>query len=465
MVKISFFLTLTLALLTHTAAASSLEFTLHKLKSENPGPTLLVIGGIQGDEPGGFTAASLLVTDYSVSSGEVWVVPNLNFESIIKRSRGVYGDMNRKFLSLPESDPEYETVEKIKAIITHQQVDLILNLHDGSGFYNPTYIDKDENPKRWGQSVIIDQSSIDAKRFGDMEQLAINAITTANGLIPQSRQQFVLKNTHTSSGDKEMEKTLTYFAIRHGKPAMGLEASKSYLTHKRALQHLYLVEAIMDDIGIEHSRSFKLNEKAIDNKLGKDIQLALYDKKILFDLGIPRKNIRFVPMKKESPLQFTTNNPLVAVVDSKSIYRVRYGNRSVTTLSPQYFEYDESLTQANFIVDGKPLTVPLGSVINVNEHFMVPPIDGRRVNVIGYKHPSKKNESGILVKRQEISPRFSVDKQAQRYRVEFYKGKEYSGMVLVNFQHTPNNHAYKKILPANILLVSSSQTAMGYGTK
>ena len=41
------------------AHASSLQFTLHKLQSGVPGPTLLIIGGIQGDEPGGFTAASL----------------------------------------------------------------------------------------------------------------------------------------------------------------------------------------------------------------------------------------------------------------------------------------------------------------------------------------------------------------------------------------------------------------------
>ena len=89
--------------------ANPLEFTLHKLESDNPGPTLLIIGGIQGDEPGGFTAASMLVTDYKVSKGQIWVVPNLNFESIIKRSRGVHGDMNRKFSTIPSSDPEFQS--------------------------------------------------------------------------------------------------------------------------------------------------------------------------------------------------------------------------------------------------------------------------------------------------------------------------------------------------------------------
>lgn len=48
------------------------------------------------------------MTDYRATRGEIRVVPKLNFESIIKRSRGVYGDMNR----------EFKTVVKIKQIIT-----------------------------------------------------------------------------------------------------------------------------------------------------------------------------------------------------------------------------------------------------------------------------------------------------------------------------------------------------------
>jgi predicted deacylase len=123
-------------------ASGDLDFTLHKLESGQPGATLLVVGGIQGDEPGGFNAASLLVTNYKIRKGSVWVVPNLNFISIIKRTRGVHGDLNRKFASIKHTDPELDTIEKIKAIILNDQVDVILNLHDGSGFYRPYYIDR-----------------------------------------------------------------------------------------------------------------------------------------------------------------------------------------------------------------------------------------------------------------------------------------------------------------------------------
>ena len=97
--------------------ASPLEFTLHRHRDDPGGNTMLVIGGIQGDEPGGFNAASLLVTHYTVERGNLWIVPNLNFESIVRRSRGVHGDMNRKFPGVASDDPDYARVERIKSLI------------------------------------------------------------------------------------------------------------------------------------------------------------------------------------------------------------------------------------------------------------------------------------------------------------------------------------------------------------
>ena len=94
------------------SASTIKDFTLHKKGLGENNNTLLVIGGIQGDEPGGFNAASLLVTHYKITKGNLWVVPNLNFMSILKRSRGPYGDMNRKFADLSLNDPEYGIVKK-----------------------------------------------------------------------------------------------------------------------------------------------------------------------------------------------------------------------------------------------------------------------------------------------------------------------------------------------------------------
>ena len=115
-----------------------------------------MVAGIQGDEPGGFNAAALMATRYTLHRGNLWVVPNLNFISIVHRTRGLYGDLNRKFQRIKDNDPEFNTIARIKRIIMDEQVDAVLNLHDGSGFFHPDYIDENRNPERWGQSIIID---------------------------------------------------------------------------------------------------------------------------------------------------------------------------------------------------------------------------------------------------------------------------------------------------------------------
>ena len=72
-----------LFLLTFVTAslANVLDYALIK-KGEPSENTMLLIGGIQGDEPGGFLAASIVATDYNITKGSLWVVPNLNFPSI-----------------------------------------------------------------------------------------------------------------------------------------------------------------------------------------------------------------------------------------------------------------------------------------------------------------------------------------------------------------------------------------------
>ena len=184
------------------------DFTFHAL-GNGQGPVMLVVGGIQGDEPGGFSAASLLVTHYNITKGSVWVVPNLNFLSILKRDRGPSGDMNRKFALLPKDDPEYDVVTKIKGIILKPEVEAVFNLHDGSGFYRPQWEGPLHNPARWGQSVIIDQEELSGHRLGRLKNLADYAVNRANTVLLEPEHRYHLKNTNTSAGDTEMEKTLT----------------------------------------------------------------------------------------------------------------------------------------------------------------------------------------------------------------------------------------------------------------
>jgi len=414
-------------------ANKHMDFTLHKLESGKPGNTLLVIGGIQGDEPGGFNAASLLVTHYKIRKGSVWVVPNLNFISIIKRTRGVYGDLNRKFATLRRSDPEFQTISKIKALILDDRVDLILNLHDGSGFYRPVYLDRKRNPHRWGQSIIIDQEKIESRRFGNLDEVAGKIVEAVNRHVLSEEHCYHVKNTRTRLGDQEMAKTLTYYAICNLKPAFGVEVSKSFLTHKRAYYHLQALEAYMDFMGIEYERTFKLSANGVREAINRNVRLAFYDNRIFLDVSNARKRLGYIPLKRASKVVFRPSNPLIAVVESGKGYRVFHGNRRITRLHPEYFEYDDSIETITMNIDGEEERVKFGDMVGVKKSFLVMAKKGYRVNVIGFKKPNISNESDVRIQQEDIMRRFSIDKSGHIYRVEVYKEDKFSGMVLVNF--------------------------------
>lgn len=428
---ISFIVLCCYALLSN-ASTDVYPFKLYKHQGDESGPTILIIGGIQGDEPGGFTAATLVAMNYEIKKGNVWIVPNLNFKSILHSSRGLYGDMNRKFHNINKKDPDFLIVEKIKNLILDKKVDLVVNLHDGSGFYTPTYIDKQRNPYRWGQSVIIDQKIISASKFSDLYAISEKVANRANKNIPEKYRYFV-KNTKTRDGNKEMEKTLTYFAIKNGKAAFGVEASKNFRTHERAYYHLLVVEAFMRELGVEYSRSFELNSSGIRHAMYKTIDVSLYNDKFYLPGNNLKKRLYYIPMRKDRSVEYHSRNPLVAVLEDKNAYKIKYGNRSLSYLHPQYFEFDNSLKQVSIEVDGKTRQVGIGSLVTVKKAFRVNDLPGYRVNVIGGRVPGKTSETDFTFSKNMIPTRFSIDRSGNVYRVEFYKNEKYSGMILVEF--------------------------------
>ena len=429
-------------------ASRHMDFTIHKLESDRPGNTLLVIGGIQGDEPGGFNAAALLATQYKIKKGSVWVVPNLNFISIIERSRGVFGDLNRKFAQIGRNDPEFDTISKVKKIILDDQVNLVINLHDGSGFYRPTYVDRVHNPDRWGQSIIIDQEQIGAVKFGELGEIAKHVRGVVNRHLFSEEHAYHVKNTWTKLGDTEMAKTLTYYAVRNLKPAFGVEVSKNFPTYERTYYHLKVLEAYMDLLGIEYERSFNLSANGVRGAIYNNVKLAFYDNRIFLDVTNARARLGYIPLRKSAEIVYRSSNPLIALVESDEGYRVFHGNRRITRIYPEYFEYDFSTKGITIQIDGEERKVAFGDMLGVQESFMIMPKKGYRVNVIGYQKTGISDESGVMIGQEDIIKRFSVDKRGNIFRVEVYKDDKFSGMVLVNFSEENENFIAAE--PANV---------------
>jgi hypothetical protein len=421
-------------LLSTYAFSANLHYSLIKKDSGKEGSTLLIVGGIHGDEPGGYFAPMLLARYYKIESGNLWIVPNLNFDSIVKNSRGINGDMNRKFAKIESKDKDFDTVTEIKKLILNPKVDLTLNLHDGQGFYRDRQIDKNFNPKAWGQATIIDQQQISNAKYGNLAEIAKKVNQETNVDLIEDVHEFNVKNTNTKSQDKAMQQSLTYFSITNNKPAFAIETSKNItqLSHKVFYQ-LKTIEKFMNVMNIKYSRSFELSEENIKKLLNDDGMLEIPPTKITLDLSTLKTYIKFFPMSKDK-LVYNSNNPLVAVIKDKDEYKIMNGNILVSTLKPDFIKFEHSLNDIGLIIDGKKTTAKIGSLISAKNSFQIDPINGYRINIIGYSKPGVVSEGGIRVEPKDFIKSYAIDKDETTYMVQFYKDKKFCGMVNIKFE-------------------------------
>ena len=411
------------------------QIQLIKKENSDSNTTLLVIGGIHGNEPGGYFAASLLATHYTITSKNLWVVPNLNAHSIIENQRGIHGDMNRKFAKIAPHDPDKEIVEGIKKIILSKKVSLVLNLHDGHGFYRKENKGSIFNPNAWGQTCVIDQCTLKAhQQFGDLNTIASRVRDKVNKRLLKKHHSFNVKNTQTKYDDEQMQLSLTYFAVTNNKPAFAIETSKNLSSlSQKVFYQLLAIEEFMHIMGIEFSRDFTLNEKNI-KKIVADYGTLSINGNILLKFRDIKKSLSFVPIKS-SGNEFKFSHPLGAFKKIRGNYEIFIGNKKLTTLKPQYFKRAQDCPQKyDFVIDGTQKSITKTSEIFVMDDFKVLKSKNYRVNVIGFHAKGKHDESGITIRKGDLTKRYSVDTNHHVYRVEFYKNNEFCSMNLIHFK-------------------------------
>lgn len=430
--------------------AKTINFNLYKMEA-NPfanEPVLLIMSGIQGDEPGAFNATSILIKHYKITRGSLWVVPNLNQHSILKNNRGIYGDMNRKFAYLAPSDPEYAIIQRIKGLILDSRVEKILHLHDGSGFYRETYINAMLNQNRWGNCSIIDQDTLFTAN--DLNHNITQMIDYINENLLDEIHRYRIRNTRTAQGDDEQIKSLTYFATLNKKMAFANEASKNLPLKKRVYYHLLAIEGMLQNSDIEFERDFDLNVGAIDALIKDKEANIVIENRIEMPLHNIKPQLNFFPLPTKGEVEFKSNTPIVWLFKDNSIYRIKNGNRGVTTLKPFFIDFDKSLERANLVIDGTEVEAKIGSIIKVKNSFSVKNLP-YRVNVIGYS--GRGSEVDIEIKRRDLMGKFAIDKANSKFRVEFYKSEnvldsressansanlkgteKFAGMIIVDFE-------------------------------
>jgi len=226
------------------------ELNVYRIYGQQPGKTILLIGGIQGDEPGGFLSVALYA-DISLAKGNLIVVPRANFHSIVLRRRQINEDMNRKFGASKKKGYETEVVAILKKLIAES--DCLLNMHDGSGFFAETWVNPNRNPKKYGQSIIADADTYTSRQSNvkiELGEMAREVCRRMNIHIEDPDHFFRFNNHRTAeknSQHKEQRGSATYYALtRYDIPAFGIETSKSLSLELKVLHHNLAVNAFME---------------------------------------------------------------------------------------------------------------------------------------------------------------------------------------------------------------------------
>jgi hypothetical protein len=260
------------------------ELHIYRIYGKEPGKKGLIIGGIQGDEPGGYLSADLYV-DAWLEKGDLIIIPRANFKSIILFNRGPDGDMNRRFIYNKKKKEMDQVVDIIIKLMS--EVDFFLHLHDGSGFYSPKYINELRNPNRWGQSVIVDAEKYfcNGKRL-NLGEIAKNIVKETNKKITNKNHYFEYFNTDTDNPKtkyKDMKKTATYYALKNFCiPSFGLETSKNLPDDRtKILYKTYLINEFFKIFDIKP----ELPEINLPQPILKSIKLLVDNETLIIENG------------------------------------------------------------------------------------------------------------------------------------------------------------------------------------
>lgn len=118
-------------------AGTPSETRLHIASSGLAGPVLMILGGVHGNEPGGWGAADEIAT-WEPARGRMLVLPHANTQAIalFERTTDALGDLNRLYPGNPESDlPMERMAAEIVGVAREFAADIVLDLHESWAFY------------------------------------------------------------------------------------------------------------------------------------------------------------------------------------------------------------------------------------------------------------------------------------------------------------------------------------------
>jgi len=232
------------------------------VRAEEPGPTVLIVGGVHGDEPAGALAAEQ-IAGWTPTRGTLIVVPRANEAALAAGERrspeGAEGtgderDLNRCFPMAADQDPDGELCAALWALVEEHEPDYLLDLHEGYHFARL-------QPRSVGSSIISDASPQSLARAAAM-------VASIDETITDAQKKFIVKQTAVAGSLARAANEVL------GIPSMILETTKKdQAVAYRVRQHRILVATFLTLVDmLDHGPDVLVGSAAGPD----DVRVAMY---------------------------------------------------------------------------------------------------------------------------------------------------------------------------------------------
>ncbi len=213
------------------------ETPCYSIDSGKPGPKILIVGGVHGNEPAGAQAAEG-IRHWPIQNGKLIVIPRANVPGLEANKRLIPGletnlsNLNRNYprAGQPDNGARGELAQAIWKIANDDKPDWVLDLHEGFDFHQL-------NEKSVGSSIIC--FPLAAGQAAANEMLA-----AVNATITNSTLKFIRR-------DLPIDGSLARAAGEHlHVPSMTLETTSKQPMEKRVQQQQLAVRTLFVRLGM-----------------------------------------------------------------------------------------------------------------------------------------------------------------------------------------------------------------------
>jgi hypothetical protein len=237
------------------------ETSLYIYGTGRPGPILMTLGGVHGNEPGGWQAAERVVEAVRPEVGALLVVPRANklAVNLFERTTPELGDLNRSYPGSPDGLPMERMAYQIIETLREFHVNVLVDMHESWAFYK----DRPQNGTAFlGQTVAtrpadagvelarVVVESVNTRIRAPHEEFFFREFPPNRLPEPQSALPFDTSGNPQAAVSGGSRSSLGLPAHVEGLTALLVEMGQQQLLERRVALHIEVLGEVMRRVGI-----------------------------------------------------------------------------------------------------------------------------------------------------------------------------------------------------------------------